>query len=317
MRIKEVSCMDHYEYKIYSELMKRGMTLESIYSGHYPESDIVRELSHESTTWGFNTTELIDVRNWNLNSLDLENPKLYIRYNMPYEVNFRKPKAYFELFLTSQDNLVLDWYPYDPKSPRRSTVSDWSHWDNRWQDGGYLPFNRILMLRKVEHILIGYKGKRYDKIDQFILRWIKHLIDEIYSYLERFIEIVKITDLYLEYKEDQPRILDKIVGCEIKNVKKAEKEIKLQKKMKCITDTCSKVKISPNQFLKVFNEKGMKFAPTANAIATKSAKLSASMVKKLAIELYGFPEIYDSIINQPPPGIEPRNKGAEIIKFKK
>ena len=306
-----------HEYEIYRELMKRSLSLESIYNGEYPESDIVFELSNESTTWWSNTTELIDVRNWNLNSLALEKPKLYSRYNMPYKVNFRKPKAYFELFLTSQDNLVLDWYPYDPNSPRRSTISDWSHWDNAWQDGGYLPFNRVLMLRKVGHIVIGYKRKRYDKIDQAILRWIKHLIDEIYSYLERFIEIVKITDLYLEYKEDRPRILGKIVGCEIRNVKKAEKEIELQKKMKWITDTCSKVEISPNQFLKVFNEKGMKYAPTAKAIATKSAKLSTSMVKKLAIELYGFPEIYDSIINQPPPGIEPRSKGAEIINFKK
>ena len=233
--------MDDNLYRIYEELMKKGMTFESIYNLQYPKSEIIDELSHESRSWWFNVDELIDVRNWNLNNLTLEKPDTYVRGNIYYKSYIRKPKAYFELSITTKNNLVLDWYPYNPTSTIRSLErTDWIHWDNQWpQSGHHLPFNRVLMIRDLGRINKGYKRKKYDKIDRFMIKWVKGIINDIYTFLDRFIEIEKITDLYLQYKDGHRR--DKLVSCEIRNVREAEKEFELQKKMQWIDDTCSKL----------------------------------------------------------------------------
>ena len=44
--------------------------------------------------------------------------------------------------------------------------------------------------------------------------------------------------------------------------------------------------------------------------------MTSNKAKKLVRELYHFPEIYDSVLEQPPPGIEPRDKGGEVINVK-
>jgi len=43
--------------------------------------------------------------------------------------------------------------------------------------------------------------------------------------------------------------------------------------------------------------------------------LTVSKAKNLVNEIYGFPEIYDPIMDKPPPGVEARSKGAEVIKL--
>ncbi len=302
-------------YKIYKELMKKGMTLEAIRNDRYPRHKIIREIADEFNSWEYGVLELMDVRNWNLGNLVLEKPDRYVRGQMHYESNIRNPKAYFELFITSKGNLSLDWYPYNPNFPGLAKEKwDWTHWDNKWPIGGtHLPFNRVFMIRGFDSLMRGRKNKTYNLIDQYILEAVKKLTNKIYSFLDRFLDIEKVTDLYLEY---EGRIYgNKIIGCSIRNVKEVKRETFLHKKEEWIIDTCSEFKISPEQVLEAFKKNDMKYAPTARMISSKSATLTASKAKKLVREIYGFPEIYDPIIDKPPPGVEARSKGAEVIKL--
>lgn len=291
------------------------MTLESIYNDRYPRHKIIREIGSAFGSWEYGILELIDIRNYNLDNLEIEEPDRYVRGGMYYESSIRKPKAYFELFITLKGNLALDWYPYNPNFTGLAKEKwDWTHWDNKWPIGGpYMPFNRVLMIRDFDSLMRGRKNKPYNLIDQYILEAVKELTKKIYSFLDRFVDIEKVTELYLEY---EGRIYgSKLIGCSIRNVKEVERETFLHKKEKWIIDTCSEFNISPEQFLKAFKKNGLKYAPTARMVSTKSATLTASKAKKLVREIYDLSETYDSIIDEPPPGVEPRSKGAEVIKL--
>jgi len=50
-------------YKIYQELMKKGMTLESIRNDRYPRHKIIREIVSEFGSWEYGILELMDIRN--------------------------------------------------------------------------------------------------------------------------------------------------------------------------------------------------------------------------------------------------------------
>lgn len=295
--------------------MKKGMTLESIYNDRYPRHTIIEEIAGAFDSWEYDILELIDIRNYNLDNLEIEEPDRYVRGGMYYESSIRKPKAYFELFITSKGNLALDWYPYNPNFPGLAQEKwDWAHWDNKWPIGGpYMPFNRVLMIRSFKSLMRGWKNKTFDVLDQYILEAVKKLTNKIYSFLDRFVDIEKVTDLFPEYEGGIYG--SKLIGCSLRNVKEVERETFLHEKKKWIIDTCSNFNISPEQFLEAFKKNGMKYAPTARMVSTRFAKLTASKAKKLAREIYDFPEIYDPIIDKPPPGVKPRGKGAEIIEL--
>lgn len=157
-------------YKIYEELSKRGISLESIQYGDYQRSELISEIQENINSWEYNVLELLDINNWNLKNLILEKPDHFIRGNIPYESNIRKPKAYFGLLITGKGNLALDWFPYDMTSFRMPIEkTDWLHWDNTWPRGsGDLPFNRVLMIRGFANLLNPPKNKPYPKLDQLI-----------------------------------------------------------------------------------------------------------------------------------------------------
>jgi hypothetical protein len=310
--------MNYHIYRIYRELMKRGLTFESIRNDRYPRHKIIDQMGSLFEGWQYNVDELIDVRNWKSDKLILDEPEKFRRGNIYYESRIRKPKAYFDLSFTRKENLVLDWYPgnpYNPLSPKPSDESDWLHWDNAWSPGSHtLPFNRVFMIGDFDRIMVSLQEGSYDRIDQYIAEAVRKLINEVYVFLNRFIEIEKITDLYIEYAD--ARRLDKIIDCRIRNVKEAEVEKMLTLDKKWIEDTCKKFGITPKKFLKEFKKNGLKYAPTCRKISTKSSKMTSNKAKKLVRELYHFPEIYDSVLEQAPPGIEPRDKGGEVINVK-
>ena len=51
-------------------------------------------------------------------------------------------------------------------------------------------------------------------------------------------------------------------------------------------------------------------------VSTTSSKMTSHKAKKLIRALYHFPDIYDSVLDHPPPGVEPRSMGGEVINVK-
>jgi hypothetical protein len=295
--------------------MKMGLTFESIRNGRYPRHKIIDQVSSLFEGWQYNVDELIDIRNWKSDKLTLDKPEQFRRGNIDYESRIRKPKAFFDLSFTGKENLVLDWYPrnpYSPLLPNASDESDWLHWENAWSPGSHtLPFNRILMISEFNPIMGRLQEGSYDRIDQYIAEAVCKLINEVYVFLDRFIEIEKITELYIEYAG--ARRPDKITDCRIRNVKEAEAEKMLTRKQKWIEDTCKEFGITPKKFLKAFKKNRLKYAPTCRTISTESSRMTSNRAKKLVRALYHFPKLYDPVLDQPPPGIEPRSKGGEVI----
>lgn len=305
--------MKYYMRNIYRELMKNGVTFEEIQNREYRGSGIVGSLESETDAWAYNVAELIDIRNWNLKNLSLKKPETFMRDGIPYESYVRKPKAYFELRITQRGNLVLDWFPWNPNCRKLHLYeTDWIKWDDQWPEGSlHYPFNRALMIHDFKNISAPKEGKPFNKLDNFILGAIKDLVDLIYLFLDRFIEIEKITDLYFDFKGEY--VHRRLINYEIRNVREAEAELRFKKCIAWITDTCAQFTTTPKKVLESFKANDMNYAATASALSPPQKTLSPEKLKKLVHEIYKHPGIYDPILDCPPPGAEPRKNGAEII----
>lgn len=300
--------MEFFLFEAYHELVKARGSNWSIYDDQGYHSGILAEIASAMTSWAFGVKELVDTRNWNLDNLQQE-----------YHADLRNPVAYFDLFITSKGNLALNWYPTKPfqtNPPLEKT--DWRYWDSTWPQQRDLPFNRVFMIRGFGRLFYRLEGESYEKIDECLFRATEHLINDIYAYLSYFVEVEEITRLYLTYEERKRRsgrgMEHKLVGAEIRNVEEVERECALLKKKEWIFYTCNEFGISPHEFLEVFKANGMRYAPTAKQISTKSAKLTPQRAKKLVREIYGIREVYDLILTQPPPGLESRKKKGELIE---
>ena len=140
---------------------------------------------------------------------------------------------------------------------------------------------------------------------------------DIYLFLSHFVDIKKITDLYLTYDSDfgtckKPR---RMIDCAIKNVEEAEKKAAIKAKMDWIKKVCKDYKNTPRKFLKVFKKNDMQYSPTAKELSLEAKILTPQMTKKLAVMLYDFPEIYEAVLDEPPKGIESRF--ANVVDFPK
>ena len=295
-------------FEAYRELLKIEGPNWSLYDGGGFHSETFTEIVNAVTGWPFGVEELVDQYNWNFANLEEQDG-----------MNSRRPRAYFDLFITPRGNLALDWYPTKPfqRNPNLKET-DWTRWDSVWPQGDYLPFNRVFMIRGFNRLLFRFDGKTYDKIDEYLFEAIDRLITTIYTFLSYFIEAEEVTKLYLEYQDVEEhqirRIKRKFIGAEIRMVEEVERERAVKKKLGWISDRCQEFGISPQEFLEIFKTNEMKYAPTARQISTEIANLSPNRVKKLVCELYDFPEIYDSVLTQPPPGVKPRRKKGELIK---
>ena len=176
----------------------------------------------------------------------------------------------------------------------------------------YLPFNRVLMIRGFEGLLNPPKNKPYPKLDQLIIEAVKDLIERIYSFLNQFIEIEKLTDLYLIYEGQHPK--KTLTRIEIRNPKEVKRDNALHEKEVWIANTCEEFGISAKKVLREFKANGLKYATTARKLSSKTRTLSPNRLKKLIRLIYEFPEIYDAVLDHPPPGVETMKKGGQVIK---
>jgi len=261
---------------------------------------IIDSVVDELVEWQGNqgVYELLNPSNWNLE-------KLYDEYG-----HRRKPKAYFFLYLTSKNNLVLEWSPVD-----HLCVSIPDPIDHDWLrfSGGKSmysePDNRIFRVNHIDGILRN-ESTTWRKEDATHFNWcivhlISKLLQNVYSFLGSFVECIRVTDLYYEYESlNLPKA--KLTSASIKNVAEVEAEREKIKKMTWAAQTFGKngtLGISITDFLKVYKDTG-KYAPTGRVC---TPVISGSRVKKLLIKLENdFPEAWKNFF---PP------KPAEIIQL--
>ena len=266
-------------------------------------STVYRDILDAIVSWHSQTVDLISFKYWRIENLRKKDGTL------------RKPKAYFRTEITAKGNFVLNWYPTDGSFFREK--GDWSYWDDQWPAGSTtLPFNRILMIHDFEYLYHKHHDKSFDQSDDYLLQALQDVIREIYTFLNNFIEVIKLEELYLEYAEGARFSDKKLIGCRIRNVSDVRKESVERSRKEWLHKTFDNILvISPEQFLETFKEAGMKFATTAKLISvTSKKKVTSATVKSTVLQLYNqHPDIYDRVLSAPPPGAQPReNKVVRI-----
>ena len=161
---------------------------------------LFEEIIGATLTWPYGAKGLVDQRNWNIEKLKGEG----------CISGFRKPKAYFDIFITSHSNLAMDWYPVKDRLINADfRTTDWKRWDNKWPIGGgnyNLPFNRVFMIRKFRsmHSRVNYMQLPSDT-DEQLIRTIFALIDHVYRYLREFIDVIELTQFKMNYDEKKDK----------------------------------------------------------------------------------------------------------------
>jgi hypothetical protein len=182
--------------KAVEEVLKIENSRKSKFKRFGYEWELLQEILSAVLAWPFGAKELVDQRNWNIERLKDDR----------YIGGFRKPKAYFDVFITLKGNLAMDWYQVENRLINPDFgETDWKRWDYNWPIGGgnyNLPFNRVLMIRKFDTIddRINDMGIFSDADAQLILT-IYRLIDHIYHYLKEFIDVIELSKLNLLYDE--------------------------------------------------------------------------------------------------------------------
>ena len=290
--------MDYYLLSAYREKLKTKGKTYDVYNDSSFFASVYREISGEILSWQHEATGLLDTQNWRLNRLIQKDGSL------------RKPKAYLCVERTAKDNLVLDWYPSIPVI--KIVETDWCYWDNSWTGYGSLPFNRILMIRGFGYYL--YENS-FDKAEIYLIKAVKKLFGNIYSFLNRLIDIKIVEDFYLTY---QGYGLDeKLVDCRIRSVEEVEVEEQKKKREEWLKENFHKKGLSPEEFLQLFKRAGLKYKTTSKLLAN-IVKVSPYQIKSLVNRLFDeYPEIYDKILKIPPHGKKPRESRVVKVDFKK
>ena len=285
---------------VYNLLLKEYKSSDAIYESGSYQCKVYHELYSDGYYWHYNIPPVLDINSWNLKKLINEHGRI------------KKPQVFAEIYLTSKDNLVLDWYPYhhlsDIKYPKDSDYL-------RWTDArhGQTPYNRLLMIRSFSHLV--YKGKKsnYNKIDCCLIRATKDLIDTVLSHINHFVDVVRITDLYITRQKDWRKIKE----IKILNVKETEKKEHQKLAFEEIQILCDEFSITPEQVIQVYKNNDFKWAPTARELSRPNIRhqLSTKRLKKLIQNIYYHTDVYSKLLKKPPQGCEPKHEN--VVQFPK
>lgn len=249
-------------------------------------ASVIESLQSSIADWPFWAQNLLKISNWNIPRLTDKNG------------NIRLPKAYLEIYLTKQENLVLDWYP-DIPAFNYIRETDFRYWSRDW-DSGQLPFNRIVMIRDVgvPYIYGRDRNKHIPHSHKYLLQAIHEHVHFVIDTLKMLIDIELVSDLYFEYKSipvpqgKYPCEVEReqLVSCEILTMK----EINEREKQKWLDKTFAEMGLSADDFIKIFaNVEGNK-KKFAKMLKEKGIKglgeyRAATIIEKLKKE---FTEVY-------------------------
>ena len=262
-----------------------------------PFSIILHDLFHYYEYWPYDLIALIDVNNWNLETLSLS------------ESCYRKPRVCLQTLITPKGNLALDWYPdswYREKDdsiyPKcTQNFGDFKYWTNDWPQGYPVPFNRIIFLHKFG---VWFRNRSsvldYTESDHFLVEAAKVLLHNIYHFLGNFLDVRVYTDLYIKEDTDTKSIM------QVRSVKEVEKERIEKERKRWIEDTfTNELGITPERLLEVYKECDENFPLekyTQTAIRLSSevrSSLSGDKVKKLLTKIHDtYPTIYFSVFEE-------------------
>jgi hypothetical protein len=264
-----------------------------------PFSIILRDLFHYYEYWPYDLIALIDVNNWNLETLSLS------------ESCYRKPRVCLQTLITSKGNLALDWYPDSWYRENDDSIylqdtqdfGDFQYWSNDWPQGYPAPFNRIVFLHEFG---VWFSNRSsvldYTKSDRFLAEAVKVLLHNIYHFLGNFLDVRVCTDLYIKEDAGTKSLI------QVRSVKEVEKgKIEKERKQWIEKTFINDLGITPERLLEVYKKCEEKYPLekyTQTAIRLSSevrSSLSGDKVKRLLTKIHDtYPTMYFSVFEESP-----------------
>jgi hypothetical protein len=250
---------------------------------------VFRDIGRESSSWPEEVVDLIDRKNWNVKRLRMPNGKT------------RRPKAYLSVDVTSKGNLALDWFPHR-RGAYPFDYGDWMRWDNEWPIGGSsYPFNRIVFIHDFDSCFGKYSSDAFSEAEEYLAQAIRDLLDNIFRFLRRFVEVEVLNDLFLEYSEAESFLDREFLSVTIRDAAEYQREREEQKRQEWLAETFDeRLGIKAEDLLRAFDAAGRKYAPTARRLSPslrRGATLSSEKIKRLLKRLRSeFPELYNSVL---------------------
>jgi hypothetical protein len=124
------------------------------------------------------------------------------------------PRIDITVFLTSKDNLIVEWCPSGMKFDRLTPECDWVRWRaerNRRVNWDSRPSNELLFIHEVRHAAGEFTGRyMYDPkfdpperfmIDSILLQTAAAMVEELQERLKLSFEVRMVTNIFMEWEE--------------------------------------------------------------------------------------------------------------------
>jgi hypothetical protein len=242
---------------------------------------VARDLLHSIEHWMVSARSMLDPNNWNLEKL-LAHGRI------------GKPHICLYAYVTTKDNLVIEWRP---DGEDRGDFRYFSDSRYGYQD----PENRLVMIHGFERLRDAnaewngteYRRTPYPKHITYLFEALEAHIHSIRQTLSYFVDIKLTSDLRLEYEGATPYGSDgKLVTVDICDLEQERKEQEQEAKEIWLKSTFSEdLACPPDVFLQKFKDAGS-YAALARDFAKNGKRLSPAqlrtIVKRLTTE---YPEL--------------------------
>ena len=197
------------DYWLREALQQRAREMGKGYDPATDPSDfpkIYQDIETAANSWFLNSIRIVDIGNWRFKNLIKMDGST---------IRIKKPQLLLSVEITSRGDLTLSWYPVSvhktanyremgdnsqsgaeyPDSYEYS-YGDWLVWDCQQDPGEEWRHNAIIQIRHFAK-LIGVNGERKSlpKSEQYLLKALKSLLDNIFGFLEQLVE-VEIQDIF-------------------------------------------------------------------------------------------------------------------------
>ena len=293
-------------HKIQEAIAARQTTLRvrryDIYEDRGTFATVLGELLHSIEDWPSGALRLIDPTNWKSDRLLDEQGRL------------RKPRAFLSCYLTSKDNLAMEWFPERYRGGLEE--SDFRRWSDNWY-ASQEPENRLVMIRSFGHLL-PYRGRPCDCASQLLIEAVYEHVQNFYKYLGQIVELTILQEMYLYYKSGIRRYPDgRLVEVQFRDPEDVQREANEKARVQWLKQTFKEgLRISEESFLDVFEASRRSYAGTSKMFAQQGMKLSSAQVRRLVHRLHDeHPEIYRRHCSAPPSGAEARPDPDKVLQF--
>jgi hypothetical protein len=255
-----------------------------------------------------------------------------------YGIGLARPRIDLTVFITSKDNLVVEWRPTGMEYDRLTPECDWLRWRaerNRGVAFDSRPSNELLFLHEVRPAMRRFPGMydfKWDKperimIDAILLQATAAMVGELKDRLKCSFEVNMVTDIFTEWEEVEcaswPRGKEEVLASwKIENIE----ERKRRQQLADLERVQKEFPVSLEEFVTTLVDAGVRRSGPPPTRDTKSEKATKALKKAGYSITLGQVQQYRALLEKyrpelfpaPPPETAAADpSGANVVTFKR